>query len=313
MRYTGRMQHFLQSEPWQQFQQTLGRAPLSDSGNGWSYTAYLEKGAGNTRLYAPYGPSIDSPEAFAKALVSLKKLADEHRATFLRIEPTYPLTPDFLRRSGFKPVTYQQLNPAHTLVIDLAESGETILAQMSQNSRNLTRNYTKKGLTIVQSQDPNDITILTSLLQGVASRNSITPHSDDYFKKQAEVLFPIDAARLFYVTYQNQPIAAALIYDSPTTRYYAHAAADDAFRKLSAGTALVGHMILEAKSRGLSQFDLYGIAPPDQPNHPWQGFTKFKKSFGGDIVTYGDTWDLPLKPLAYHAYRSYQHLRRRLK
>lgn len=307
------MQHFLQSEPWQHFQQALGRAPLLDSGDGWSYTAYLEKGAGNTRLYTPYGPVIDSPEAFAEALVSLKKLANEHGATFLRIEPTYPLTPDFLRQNGFKPVTYQQLNPTHTLVIDLSKSENDILAQMSQNSRNLTRNYAKKGLTITQSQDPKDITILTSLLQGVAARNSITPHSDDYFKKQAEVLLPLGAAHLFYVSHQDQPIAAALVYDSPTTRYYAHAAADDAFRKLSAGTALVGQMILEAKSRGLSQFDLYGIAPPDQPSHPWSGFTKFKKSFGGDIVTYGGTWDLPLKPLAYRAYRSYQNLRRRLK
>lgn len=307
------MQHFLQSEPWQQFQQALGRAPLSDNGDGWSYTAYVEKGAGNTRLSVPYGPTIDSTEAFSKALVSLKKLANEHGATFLRIEPTYPLEPSFLRQNGFKPVTYQQLNPAHTLVIDLAESEEAILAQMNQNSRNLTRNYAKKELSIVQSQDPNDITILTSLLRGVASRNHITPHSDDYFKKQAEVLFPLGAAHLFYVSYQGQPIAAALVYDSPTTRYYAHAAADDSFRKLSAGTALVGQMILEAKSRGLSQFDLYGIAPPDQPHHPWSGFTKFKKSFGGDIVSYADTWDLPLKPLAYQAYRSYQQLRRRLK
>lgn len=307
------MQHFLQSEPWREFQQALGRSAVSDKGDGWSYTAYLEKGAGNTRLYTPYGPAIDSPKVFPTALASLREAAKKHGATFLRIEPTYHLESSQLRQYGFKPVTYQQLNPAHTLVVDLAQSEQEILAQMSQNSRNLTRNYTNKGLTVVQSQNPDDITILTSLLHGVAARNNITPHSDDYFKKQASVLFPLGAARLFYATYEDKPIAAALVYDSLTTRYYAHAAADDKYRKLSAGTALVGQMILEAKSRGLTQFDLYGIAPPDQPNHPWQGFTKFKKSFGGEVITYGGTWDLPLKPLAYHGYRAYQTMRRRIK
>lgn len=307
------MQHFLQSDAWRQFQQALGRTPVSDHGDGWSYTAYLEKGSGNTRLYVPYGPSLDTPEKFPDALSSLKKKAVESDATFLRIEPTLPLDRALLRHSGFKPVTYQQLNPSHTLVIDLAQSEQDILGQMNQNSRNLTRNYQNKGLEIIESQDPKDVSILTSLLRGVASRNGITPHSDRYFIQQAEVLFPLDAARLFYVTHQGTPIAAALVYDSDTTRYYAHAAADDAFRKLSAGTALVGYMILDAKKRGLEQFDLYGITPPDAKNHPWQGFTKFKKSFGGTEVSFGGTWDLPLKPLAYHGYRTYQTLRRRLK
>lgn len=307
------MQHFLQSEPWQRFQESLGRQSVSDSGFDWSYTAYLEKGSGNTRLYAPYGPALNTPKAFPDALVSLKKKAKEHNATFLRIELTDQLDSAMLKSHGLKPVAYQQLNPTHTSVINLAQSEEDILSKMSQNSRNLTRNYTNKGLEIVQSQDPADITILTSLLHKVARRNHITPHSDSYFEQQARALFPLDAARLFYVTHQGQPIAAALVYDSPTTRYYAHAAADDNYRKLSAGTALVGQMILDAKSRGLLQFDLYGIAPPDDPNHPWTGFTKFKKSFGGEPITYGGAWDLPLRTLPYYGYRAYQTLRRRLK
>lgn len=307
------MQHFLQTNAWQQFQHALGRTSVSDNGDGWSYTAFLEKGSGNTRLYAPYGPTADSTDSLSTALASLKNQATKHGATFIRIEPTHPFRPDFLRQMGCKAVNYQQLNPAHTLVVGLDQSEEDILAQMSQNSRNLTRNYANKGLRIVQSQDPSDISILTTLLHAVAARNNITPHSDDYFKKQAATLFPLDAARLFYTVYDEKPIAAALVYDSPTTRYYAHAAADDTYRKLSAGTALVGQMILDAKARGLTHFDLYGIAAPDQPNHPWQGFTKFKKSFGGETITYGGAWDIPLKPLAYQAYRSYQTVRRRIK
>lgn len=307
------MTHFLQSEAWQRFQTTLGRAAVADQGDDWSYRAYLEHGAGNTRLYAPYGPTVSSPEAFDIATTSLLEHACNQNATFIRIEPTSGVTVADLKTRGFMPVTYQQLNPGRTQIIDLAPDADEILAQMSQNSRNLTRNYHKKGISMHVSTDSADITILTSLLRGVAARNHITPHSDEYFKKQAEALFPTGAAKLFYATFETKPIAAALVYDSNTTRYYAHAAAEDIHRKLSAPTALVGHMILDAKASGLTSFDLYGIAPENQPNHPWAGFTRFKQSFGGHPVEYLGAWDLPLKPLRYQLYRTYQTIRRRLR
>ena len=307
------MTHFLQSSAWKTFQESLGREVLSDSGDGWTYQAIIESGTGNTRLYCPFGPSLSSPEAFDNAITSLKKNALSKQATFIRVEPLGPITTADLQKRGFKEVTYQQLQPSHTLVIDLAPSHEEILAQMSQNSRNITRNYAKKGISIHTSYDQADVTILTSLLSRVASRNHIRTHSSDYFEAQAAALFPTKNAVLYYASVNNNPIAAALVYDDDTTRYYAHAAANDEYRKLSAGTALVGQMILDAKDKGLSHFDLYGIAPNDDPSHPWAGFTKFKRSFGGTPVTSVGAWDLPLKPLPYSFYRLYQSLRRKLR
>jgi lipid II:glycine glycyltransferase (peptidoglycan interpeptide bridge formation enzyme) len=307
------MSHFLQSPAWKAFQESLGRSVVANRGEGWEYQATLESGAGNTRLYCPYGPTVSSLEAFDAAINSLRDEAMTRHATFVRIEPIGPLSASDLRKRGFKPVTYQQLQPAHTLVIDLTSSKDDILAAMSQNSRNLTRNYMSKGITIHTSYDPDDIAILTSLLSGVAARNGITTHGADYFQKQAAALFPTKSAVLYYATYESTPIAAALVYDDATTRYYAHAAADDAYRKLSAGTALVGQMILDAKDNGLTKFDLYGVAPTDDPHHPWAGFTKFKRSFGGEPVTYLGAWDLPLKHLPYSLYRLYQSLRRHLR
>ncbi len=305
------MTHFLQSSAWESFQTALGRTSVTRRGDGWSYLAFLESGAGNTRLYAPYGPTLATAENLNSAVASLREEALKLNATFIRIEPFEHIPATILRGLGFKPVSYQQLNPSHTQVIDLTPSADDILASMSQNSRNLTRNFAKKGLVITQTTDPGDITILTTLLANVATRNNITPHSLDYFKTQAETLFPIGAASLFYASLEGIPIAASLVYDSPTTRYYAHAAANDKYRKLSAGTALVGHMILDAKIKGLRSFDLYGIAPDGHAaNHPWAGFTKFKQSFGGEAVTTSGAWDLPLKPLPYLLYRTYQTLRK---
>lgn len=307
------MGHFLQSAPWEAFQKRLGRQVITQHGDGWSYRAVLERGTGNTRLYTPYGPLAQDETSFKQAVNSLKADALAKKATFLRIEPTLPVSTSLLTSLGFRPVSYQQLNPARTQIIDLRPPKDEILAQMSQNSRNLTRNYAKKGITIKTSRDPHDVSIFTGLMTNVARRNGITPHSPGYFQKQAEILFPLDAATLYYATYDDKPIAAAIVYDSDTTRYYAHGAADDAYRKLSPGTALVGEMILDAKDKGLTSFDLYGIAPENQHNHPWAGFTKFKQSFGGHSVDFAGTWDLPLKPVQYWLYRTYQSLRRVLR
>lgn len=304
---------FLQSKAWQTFQQKLNREIFTDSGDRWSYLAIKESGTLNTRLYTPYGPTVADEASFDSAIASLKKVARQQGVAFIRVEPQSGVTTDYLESHGFRPVTYQQLQPAHTQIIDLSHTKDEILAAMSQNSRNITRNYHKKGVTIRTSHDPSEITILTSLLARVAHRNHITPHSQAYFHTQALALFPVKAATLYIAELENTPIAAALVYDSADTRTYAHAAADDEYRKLSAGTALVGQMILDAKDAELTYFDLYGVAPSDDPRHPWAGFTRFKKSFGGKEVTYPGAWDLPLRPLQYWIYRTYQSIRKKLR
>lgn len=308
------MTEFLQSPAWERFNESLGRRTFTNVGSGWHYMAIEEKGTLNTRLYTPYGPVVRDTPALDEAIKSLRALAKARGATFARIEPTSDITRDELRRRGLKPVTYQQLQPEHSQVIDLTREKDELLAAMSQNTRNITRNYHKKGVTIAASYEPADIKILTTLLDKVAARNSIKVHASEYYLAQAKELLPSKDAALYTARLEDgTPIAAALVYDSPTTRYYAHAAADDEYRKLSAGTALVGQMILDAKDKGLKKFDLYGTTTSTDKNHPWYGFTKFKKSFGGEPVEYLGAWDIPVNRTGYRMYRIHQTLRRKLR
>ncbi|HSN36874.1 MAG TPA: peptidoglycan bridge formation glycyltransferase FemA/FemB family protein, partial [Arthrobacter sp.] len=90
---------------------------------------------------------------------------------------------------------------------------------------------------------------------------------------------------------------------SADTRTYAHAALDDAHRKLSAGIPLLVTLMADARDKGLKHVDLWGVAPADQPDHKWAGFTAFKKSFGGREVAYPGTWDLPVRTVHYNAYQ----------
>ena len=39
---------------------------------------------------------------------------------------------------------------------------------------------------------------------------------------------------------------------------------------------------------------MFGVAPKDEKNHKWAGFSKFKRSFGGTEITYNGTYEKPL-------------------
>lgn len=305
-------QHFLQSTAWEQFQQSLGRQTFRQSGDSWEFMAILERGKGNSRLYCPYGPTAKDERSLQSAITSLLELAKRHHVTFLRVEPTNPKFANHLKDHHWKKVTYQQLQPEHSRLLDLTQPTDQLISQMSQPVRNIYRNYHKKGVAVHSSANPQDVEILLNFIHQVAQRTGITPHDDAYFRQQAKVLFPANAARLWYATIDNQPIAAALFYESGNTLYYAHAGAtsDPTYRKLNAGTALLAEAIVDAQKRRLTTVDLYGITPEGaSKNHPWAGFTKFKRSFGGTDVTFAGAWDLPMRPASYWLYRAYQSIR----
>lgn len=295
------MTHFLQTEPWGRFQVSLGRTVVRDSGDGWSYQAILEKGKINSRLYVPYGPTITKQGALSPALASLHAQAKRLGATFIRVEPLGNVTAEELRTAGLRRVA--RVQPEATSVVDLDKSPDDIIAAMNQNNRNLHRRYTERGLTVHTSTNPADITILTTLLHGVAARTGMHAHADSYLQKQAETFLPTGDGLLYYVMYEGQPVVASLVYDSDDTRYYGHAAADYEHRNLSPGTIIVSQMILDAQAKGLKYFDLYGIWPDATGNNPQAGITHFKRSFGGHDVRYNGTWELPVKKTSYALYR----------
>lgn len=307
------MQYFLQTPAWADFQQTLGRRVHTRSGPGWSYLAIEEKNPAGKVLYAPYGPVAESVAAFDAALADLVDVAKSCGAVFVRIEPvTAGLEPDTaaaaLKARGMQPAPVNQ-QPELSWIVDLDRDFKDVLADMKPVNRNLYRNIHKKGVTFRSTQDPEDIRILLNFLHMTARRNGFKPQSDEYLSQVAASLMPAGAATLFVAELHGGPIAAALAYDSADTRTYAHAALDDTHRKLSAGIPLLVTLMADAQEKGLKHVDLWGVAPADQPDHKWAGFTAFKKSFGGREIAYPGTWDLPVNKPRYAAYQAARRLR----
>ena len=311
------MEFFLQTPAWAAVQRALGRRVFEQSGPGWSFLAIEEHNPAGKVIYTPYGPVAKTVEAFDAATAALVALARKERAVFVRMEPadagfTASDAGPLLRARGLQPAPVNQ-QPELSWVVDLEGDFKDVLAGMKPTNRNLYRTIHKKGVTFRASQDPADISILLHFLHLTAARNGFKPQSDEYLTQVAASLLPAGAGTLFIAELEGEPIAAAFTYDSSDTRVYAHAALDDTHRKLSAGIPLLVTLMADAKEKGLRYVDLWGVAPEDQPDHKWAGFTAFKKSFGGREVAYPGTWDLPVNKLRYGAYQLARSLRDKLR
>lgn len=303
------MTHFLQSDAWERVQTAMDRTVTRLSGEGWSALAVLQRGRLNSRLYVPYGPRIERPEALAPALAALTAEAKRRGAAFLRVEPMLDtpagpqLPAETLEAAGLRRVSREQ--PEHTQRVDLRRPFEQVLAEMRKSNRNLHRNFAKKGLSVRASTDPADIEHLIRLLGEVSDRTGMHAHASDYLRTQAKTLVPTGDARIYLVELADEPapVAAAMVYDDAERRYYGHAAASTAHRALSPGVILVTSMMEDAHEAGRGEFDLYGVVPPEVRDHAWTGFSDFKRSFGGHQVDFSGTWERPVKPVSYALYR----------
>ncbi len=308
-----------QSKDWQNFQGALGETSFLQQGKDFHYLAILKKTPVGNYLYLPYGPVATGKAGFTKAIESLQALAKSHQAIFIRIEPQSAEMVKYLPKSARKST---DLNPAHSLIIDISRSREEILGDVPRRTRGYFNTFAKKGLKVEISHNPADIRHLVELQKTLAKDKGIGVFSEDYLAKQLAQPF----ASLYLVKYNptfadehpdpaaEKVIAAVLIFDDATTRYYIQAAQDKSYTKLAAPSIVVCQMLVDAHDEGLKSFDFWGIAPEDAPDsHPWKGFTKFKQSFGGEPVTYAGTYDIVVNTYKYHLYQAFRWVNRHLR
>ena len=338
-----------QTKLWQKLQQDLGETTffLSDQSDvtnspeenseatspaDVNYQMLIIKKS--TRLgpyfYLPYGPYLANKSAARRARKALEALERREDVIFTRIEPqsaenaSYWLTAPNCRKS-------QNLNPEETWILDLSQSLDEIYHGMKQGTRTRCKNYAKKGISVEKAaKTPDNLAILMNFLQKIAKSRHFSPAEADYIKKEAAQ----DFCSLFISYYtpaegqsakdqegpsgsssaeksQKIPIAASLFFDDGTTRFYMQSGADPEFKKLPGTNALLIEAIRDAQEKNLKFFDFWGIAPENAPeNHPWAGFTTFKKSFGGFAKSYAGTYDLVRKPGRYKLYQLLRKLNR---
>lgn len=333
--------HLLQSKQWQKYEELEGHSSFRLEGKNYTISAILHETPFSNYLFVPYGPSAANKTALLNALRALKRFAESKNISFIRIEPTLPLDgPEMAKISqklNLKLKKIHDIDPKTTWQLDLSPDKDTLLGAINPNKTRPWRNHSKKHMRIRTSTNPSDVRILTNFLKKVSQNNHFTPQTESHLKNQLKSGFatlyivdlwhegvtamggtPAESSKASEDGEDNgrqdpRAIAAALVYDYGDTRYYAHAAADFDHRKLEAGSIIVLQSILDAKDSGQKIYDFWGITTSEDKNHPWYGFTKFKKSFGGHQIDYAGTYDLILNPFKYRLYSFFRSLNRKIR
>ena len=294
--------HLYQSRAWAQFQIAQGREVLAAAGDNWSWLAALRRGRGGiSYLYCAYGPTIKG-KSLPSAIDSLATAGRSVGADFIRFEPLGDVEPEELTRLGARQVGDMQ--PRYRLSLDLTPDETQLRHAISPSNRNLINTAAARGLSFHVSSEPGRLSEHLKMQHETAQRGGFKPHHPTYYRQLVDTLVPVGIAHFYAAEREGKPVASAICVDFDNTRYYLEAATHpDENREHKGAIALLWWMILDAKAKGLTRFDYGGIAPDDQPNHPWAGHTRFKKSVGGEMIASCGTWELPLKPTKYALYR----------
>ncbi len=295
-----------QSKEWHKLQEDLGEQSFLKKAKEYFYLAILKSTPVGKYLYLPYGPIFENEESFSAALDDLTKLAKEQQAIFIRIEPVDAEIVKSLPKNAKKT---KDLNPKETWQLDLKGNDEELKQKLPSRLLRYYRGAEKKGITIETSREPKDIKHLLLLQKALANQKGISTYSEKYLETELSQSF----ATLYLVKHESEGkseiIAAGLVFDDSTTRYNLQGAQNDTGRKLHATGILTIQLILDAKAKGLETFDFWGIAPEGAPaDHPWAGFTNFKKTFAGFEVDYAGTYDIVLNPFKYKLYLLFRKL-----
>lgn len=280
-------------------------------------------------LYSPMLSRDQTKLSLQKIFLDqVKKIADDEKVFFYRMESDDEAEGDIDPKNSGYIKAFEEMQPEHTLLIDLTKSEDDILMEMKQKGRYNIKIAEKNEIKI----EKGSVKDFFKLYEQMAKRQKITYRDISYFQALIDNLSPKDYVQVFSAksptklptsteltnnntsieTDNRQPaiLASAIIVFYKETCTYLFGGSSDEQREKMAPYKLHWEVMLEAKKRGCKYYDLFGIAPNDDEKHPWAGVTRFKRQFGGSEFTALGSWDMIFSPIKYRLFKLAEKLRR---
>ncbi|MFA6795398.1 MAG: peptidoglycan bridge formation glycyltransferase FemA/FemB family protein [Proteiniphilum sp.] len=202
---------------------------------------------------------------------------------------------------------FSNILPANTIYLNLTYDTETLLKRMKPKTRYNIGLARRKGVT-VKTLGLDGIDIWYEIYKETAARNHILLNDMKYF--QAVLTARADDTRspaevsLLVAEKDGKPLAAMFLVITKNRGSYLYGASSSTERNLMATYALQWEAICRSKAAGCTEYDMFGISPSPDPQHPLYGLYKFKSGFGGEIYHSLGCWDYPLDNKLYTLFRA---------
>jgi lipid II:glycine glycyltransferase (peptidoglycan interpeptide bridge formation enzyme) len=235
--------------------------------------------------------------------IEARRKSERQRVSHLRIEPRWLSLPAFV--AGFRPIPRldnRYVEPRATRCVDLRPPEAAILAQMKPKGRYNIGLARRHGVIVTEDASEQGLRDFQAIYEETAARQAMDPKPPDYFERLVSLLLPANRGALFFAEYQGRRLATALVVYFGRKATYFFGGSRDLDRQVMAPYLLHFEVMRKAKALGFDCYDLWGIAPANEPDHRWQSFSVFKAKFGGVEVRLVPTLDCVYDEAAYDEY-----------
>jgi peptidoglycan pentaglycine glycine transferase (the first glycine) len=273
-------------------------------------------------LYAPKGPQLDwnNEELRNRVLNDLQFFAKRQGAIFLKIDPDIVLgrgipksaedVPDNagqaemsnLKRRGWR-YSSDQIQFKNTVIIDLSQSEEEMLARMKPKTRYNVRLAEKKGV-LLRVGTLDDLSMLYKMYAETSVRDGFVIRDENYYMTVWKLF--MQSGQPFAVPLiaevDEEPVSAIFLFMFAGRGYYVYGMSRNLHREKMPTYLLQWEAMKHAKANGCKIYDLWGAPDMFNESDSMWGVYRFKEGLGGEVVRTLGAYDFVPNKLWYKLY-----------
>ena len=314
--------NFLQSWDFYEFHLARGkkvvrRLVMDGSKIVGAYAGVVETAKRGTYMAIAGGPLLDWSNQKLVELVfdDIREQALAHKCVFVRVRPQLERSEDSLalmKKLGLKRAP-MYLSVEYAGILDLRKNEEEILAGASQGFRRKLRKAAKAEITVETSNDPAVVKTFYELEVKHAKRQGFVAFSEDFLTKQFTAFAKDDEILMYIARKDGEILAMNFMIFYGTEASYHYGVSSDLGTKYSAAPLLHMEAMREARKRGMTRYNLWGIVGLEEKNHRFYGVSEFKRSFGCEELKYTPAHDLVLDSKRYLINKTVEGLRKKIR
>lgn len=280
--------------------------------------AELEDARRGRYLAVAAGPIIDwnNMDLAWKWKDSINDIATDNDCVFVRVRPQLESSKASLKlfkKLGLRPAK-MHLEAELTSQLDLSASIEEINKNFRKNTRREIKQAKKRGIVVTKTDDPSEIEAFYRMQLATAKRHKFVPFSLDRLQAEFDVFAESNNVLLYSAhTKDKQLIAQAYVIFYGEEASYHYGASTELGRKEPGAYAIQWAAIKEAKNRGCSRYNFWGVVKEDEKKHRFYGVSVFKRGFRGSDVEYLHAHDLVIQGPAYLKNYAIETVRKRIR
>ena len=315
--------NFLQSWDFYEFYQNINhqivrRTFKRDGKIVAAYAGEVEPAKRGRHLAIAGGPILDwQDQSLVKQIFNdMKNVAKNLQCIFVRVRPQLEnnqKSAQIFKEHNFRKAP-MYLSVEYAGILDLTKTEDEILVGMRQRLRRALKKAEKNDIKIETTTDPAAIKQFYQIELQTAKRHAFYAFSENFLTKQFEAFAKNNEAVLYIAKKDGEILAENFMIFYGNEASYHYGVSSELGTKYSGAPLLHMQAMRDARKRGITRYNFWGIVDEADTKHRFYGVSVFKRGFGVQELKYLPAHDLIINKPAYY-FKTYliESLRRKIR